>query len=89
MWALRDEKYCKNDFWVEVLQKICTNAYPIDQISPEILDKVRDTYIKKTYSFDIKKNQLMFILLLADLLFTRWKMFLITKDFMKGHKQLI
>ncbi len=57
MWALRDEKYCKNDFWVEVLQKICTNAYPIDQISPEILDKVRDTYIKKkTYSFDIKKK---------------------------------
>lgn len=57
MWALRDEKYCKNDFWVEVLQNICSKAYPIDQISPEILDKVRDTYIqKKTYSFNINQE---------------------------------
>ena len=57
MWALRDEKYCKNDFWVEVLQNICAKAYPIDQISPEILKIVRDTYIKKkTYSFNINQE---------------------------------
>ena len=57
MWALRDEKYCKNDFWVEVLQNICAKAYPIDQISPEILKGVRDTYIKKkTYSFNINQE---------------------------------
>ena len=57
MWALRDEKYCKNDFWAEVLQNICAEAYPIDQISPEILEKVRDSYIKKkTYSFNINQE---------------------------------
>ena len=90
MWALRDEKYCKNDFWAEVLQNICAEAYPIDQISPEILEKVTDTYIKKKLIHLISiRNQLMFILLLVDLVFTRWKTFLITIDFMKGHKQLI
>ena len=57
MWALRDDKYCKNDFWVEVLQDICSKAYPIDQIGPEILEKVKDSYIKeKTYSFKISQE---------------------------------
>ena len=49
MWALRDEKYCKNDFWVEVIQNICAKAYPIDKIGHEILERVRDTYIKNKY----------------------------------------
>ena len=57
MWALRDEKYCKNDFWVEVIQNICAKSYPIDKIGHEILERVRDTYIKKkTYSFNINQE---------------------------------
>jgi len=57
MWALRDDKYCKNDFWVEVLQDICSKAYPIEQIGPEILEKVKDSYIEeKTYSFNINQE---------------------------------
>ncbi len=57
IWALRDEKYCKNDFWAEFLQNICAKAYPIDKISPEILEEVRDSYInKKTYTFDINQD---------------------------------
>ena len=57
IWTLRDEKYCKNDFWVEVLQNICAKAYPIDQISPKILEEVNNNYIKKkTYSFDINQD---------------------------------
>ena len=47
-------KICKNDFWAEVLQNICAEAYPIDQISPN-LEKVRD-HILKTYSFNINQE---------------------------------
>ena len=57
MWALRDEKYCKNDFWAEILQNICAKLYPIDQTSPKILEEVNDNYIKKkTYSFNINQD---------------------------------
>ena len=49
MWTLRDEKYCKNDFWAEVLQNICAKVYPIDKISNQILEEVKDDYIKKAF----------------------------------------
>ena len=35
MWTLRDQKYCKNDFWVEVLQYLIKNKNFSDQISKE------------------------------------------------------
>ena len=53
MWTLRDEKYCKNDFWAEVLQNITKKINPKEKINKQILDKVKEEYIdKKTYSFD-------------------------------------
>lgn len=53
MWTLRDEKYCKNDFWVEVLQNIIKKKNPKEKINQQILDQVKQEYIdKKTYSFD-------------------------------------
>ena len=53
MWTLRDEKYCKNDFWAEVLQNIVKKINPKEKINQQILDKVKEDYIdKKTYSFD-------------------------------------
>lgn len=53
MWALRDEKYCKNDFWVEVLQKICLKILPHEQLTQLICDEIKKEYIdNKTYSFN-------------------------------------
>ncbi len=53
MWTLRDEKYCKNDFWAEALQNIVKKINPKEKINQQILDKVKEDYIdKKTYSFD-------------------------------------
>ena len=57
MWTLRDEKYCKNDFWAEVLQNISIKVLPTEQITPQILNEVGDDYVKKkTYSFDINQD---------------------------------
>ena len=57
MWTLRDKKYCKNDFWAEVLQNISVKVLPTEQITPQILNKVGDDYVKKkTYSFDINQD---------------------------------
>ena len=53
MWTLRDEKYCNNDFWVEVLQHLTKNKNFTENISEEnLLDVKKKIIEKKTYSFD-------------------------------------
>ena len=53
MWTLRDQKYCKNDFWVEVLQFLINNKNSNDKISKNNLEEVKKNIIdKKTYSFE-------------------------------------
>ncbi len=56
MWTLRDQKYCKNDFWVEVLKFLIKNKNSNENFSNENFNKVKKELIdKKTYSF--KRNQ--------------------------------
>ena len=53
MWTLRDQKYCKNDFWVEVLQFLINNKNSKDKISKSNIEEVKKNIIdKKTYSFE-------------------------------------
>ena len=53
MWTLRDQKYCKNDFWVEVLQFLINNKNSNDKISKKNIEEVKKNIIdKKTYSFE-------------------------------------
>ena len=53
MWTLRDQKYCKNDFWVEVLQFLINNKNSNDKISKNNIEEVKKNIIdKKTYSFE-------------------------------------
>ena len=53
MWTLRDEKYCKYDFWAEVLQKIAQKINHKDNITSEVLAEVKREYIDdKTFSFN-------------------------------------
>ena len=53
MWTLRDQKYCKNDFWVEVLQFLMNNKNSNDKISQSDFEEVKKNIIdKKTYSFE-------------------------------------
>jgi len=53
MWTLRDDIYCKSDFWVETLKYICQEVGPNEIISKEIFNKVKKNYIdKKTFSFE-------------------------------------
>ena len=52
MWTLRDEKYCDNDFWVEVLQNLTKNKNFTENISEENLLDVKKIILKKKYSFD-------------------------------------
>ena len=53
MWTLRDQKYCKTDFWVEVLKFLTKNKNLSDQISKENLINAKKEIIdKKTFSFD-------------------------------------
>ena len=53
MWTLRDEKYCKNDFWAEVIQNIAKKINHKDNITSEILAEVKKEYIdSKTFTFD-------------------------------------
>ena len=53
MWTLRDDKYCKNDFWVEVLQNITKEKKSKEKITSDMLENVKKKYIdKKTFSFD-------------------------------------
>lgn len=68
MWTLRDQKYCKNDFWVEVLQFLMNNKNSNDKISQSDFEEVKKNIIdKKTYSFEkndppIEVNQLLGVL---------------------------
>ena len=56
MWTLRDQKYCKNDFWAEVLQFLMKNKNSNEKISKSNLEEAKKKIIdKKTYSFE--KNQ--------------------------------
>ena len=60
MWTLRDKKYCKNDFWVEVLQNIIKKINPKENITNDILIEVEKNYIeKKTYSFDENSSPIL------------------------------
>lgn len=53
MWTLRDQKYCKNDFWVEVLQYLIKNKNFSDQISKEnFIGAKKEIIDNKTFSFD-------------------------------------
>ena len=54
MWTLRDQRYCKNDFWVEVLQLLIKNKNLAEQISKDNFIEVKKIIIdKKTFSFDV------------------------------------
>lgn len=54
MWTLRDQRYCKNDFWVEVLQLLIKNKNLAEQISKDNFIEVKKRIIdKKTISFDV------------------------------------
>jgi len=53
MWTLRDQKYCKNDFWVEVLQFLMKNKNANEKISKSNFEEAKKNIIdKKTYSFE-------------------------------------
>tara|TARA_X000000950_G_C13868966_1_gene642070 strand:- start:1172 stop:2068 length:897 start_codon:yes stop_codon:yes gene_type:complete len=53
LWALRDQKYCKNDFWVEVLQFLFKNKKLNEEISKNNIEDVkRDLIDKKNFSFE-------------------------------------
>ncbi len=53
MWTLRDNKYCQNDFWGEILQNIIKKITLKEKISEDILNQVKRDFIdKKTFSFD-------------------------------------
>jgi len=53
MWTLRDEKYCQNDFWVEVLQFLIKNINVNEPISKNNVEEVKKKIIdKKTYTFN-------------------------------------
>ena len=53
MWTLRDDIYCKNDFWAEVLKGITKKILPKEKITNEIISEVKKDYIdKNTFSFD-------------------------------------
>jgi hypothetical protein len=55
MWTLRDQKYCKNDFWVEVLQFLIKKKNLSEQISKEnFMEAKKEIIDKKTFSFDLK-----------------------------------
>ena len=57
MWTLRDEKYCKNDFWAETLQRISKKINYKQNVSNDILKEVKKDFIdKKTFSFDINSS---------------------------------
>tara|TARA_B110000037_G_C17070020_1_gene485457 strand:+ start:142 stop:1041 length:900 start_codon:yes stop_codon:yes gene_type:complete len=53
MWTLRDQKYCKNDFWVEILQFLFKNKNSNETISNNNLEQAKIKIIdKKTFSFE-------------------------------------
>jgi hypothetical protein len=53
MWTLRDRKYCKDDFWVEIFKFLMKNKNSHDQLSKKDFENVQKCLIdKKIYSFD-------------------------------------
>ena len=53
MWTLRDQKYCKNDFWADVMKFLIKNKNSSDQISREVLIEAKKRILdKKIFSFD-------------------------------------
>ena len=53
MWALRDNKFCKTDFWVDIIQSMTKNVNIRDNISNHILNDVKKNIIdKKIFSLD-------------------------------------
>jgi len=53
MWTLRDQKYCKNDFWAEVLQFLMKNKNANEKILKSNFEEAKKNIIdKKTYSFE-------------------------------------
>ena len=52
MWTLRDNKLCKNDFWVEVFKFLMANKNSHDQLSKKNFEDAKKLVInKKIYSF--------------------------------------
>ena len=47
MWGLLDEKYCKNDFWVDALKYIIKKVNFGDPISNELLDDMKINLLDK------------------------------------------
>ena len=55
IWTLRDDNYCKDDFWAEVFKFLIKNKNSSEQISKNLLDQAKVEVIdKKILSF--KKN---------------------------------
>ena len=53
IWTLRDQKYCKTDFWADVMKFLIKNKNSSDQISREILIEAKKRILdKKIFSFD-------------------------------------
>ncbi len=53
MWTLRDSKYCKKDFWVEILQNLMKNKNFSEDISKNnILNVKKEIDQHKTFSFE-------------------------------------
>ena len=60
MWALRDHKSYKTDFWVEILQAISKKINIKDNISHDILNDVKKNIIdKKTFSIDKNSSPIL------------------------------
>ena len=55
MWTIRDEKYCKNDIYAEVLKYIATKQNPTDKINSNLLIEAKEKILDKMiYCFDIE-----------------------------------
>ena len=52
IWTLRDDKYCKEDFWADVFKFLIKNKNSFEQISKKLLDLAKKEVIdKKILSF--------------------------------------
>ena len=52
MWTLRDDTYCKDDFWAEVFKFLMKNKNSFEQISKQLFDQAKKEVIdKKLLSF--------------------------------------
>ena len=56
MWALRDEKYCKNDFWVDVLKLLIKYKKAKENFSNEHFAKVEKEFIETRNSKEGKPD---------------------------------